>query len=261
MKKEIIKTAIFLILFILLNAYNCLATSSCPDAKELEELINKTFHKDLKIVKIVPSEIKGICAVEIKLGPVLRMIYVDSKGKYLLTGKIYDITTGENVTQKELGNINKLTPKDFKTLNKYIAFTIGKKGTTIYFVSDPICPYCRKAEKVVKEMAQKGIIKVHYVLYPLSFHPGAYEMCVSIICEHKGLKAYETGDIPTNQCKKGKKFIDDSKKFLNSKGIFGTPTYIFLDGRHYTGFLTEKQLIEMAHIKIKKRFHSPHSLP
>jgi len=252
MNKGILSKIIMALLIVLISSSNSLAASFCPNAKKLEKLINKTFHKNLKIVKIVPSEIKGLCAVEIKFGPILRMIYVDSKGRYLLTGKIYDISTGENITQKELGDINKLSPKDFKILNKYVAFTIGKKGTPIYFVSDPICPYCRKAEKVVKDMAKAGIIKAHFVFYPLSFHPEAYERCVSIICEHKGLKAYETGDIPSNQCEEGKKWIDNSKKFLHSKGIFGTPTYIFLDGRHYTGFLTKKQLIKMAHIKIKK---------
>ncbi len=254
------KTIIFLIICSFFNIHSVLA-ASCPNAKQLEILINKTFHKNLKIVKVTQSEIKGICAVEVKLGTLLRIIYVDSKARYLLTGKIYDIKTGENLTQKQLGDLNKLTPKELKTLDKYVAFTFGKKGTPIYFVSDPICPYCRKAEKVVKEMAEKGIIKAHYVLYPLSFHPGAYERCVSIICEHKGIKAYETGNIPSNQCKEGQKWIDKSKEFLNSKGIYGTPTYIFLDGRHYTGFLTEKQLIEMAHIKVRKKFHTPHKLP
>lgn len=75
------------------------------------------------------------------------------------------------------------------------------------------------------------------LLYPLAMHKGAREQCVAVLCDKKSYDDLEAGYKSDNQCAEGAKKVDDSIAFLSSKGITGTPTYIFPDGRFQSGAL------------------------
>ena len=74
-------------------------------------------------------------------------------------------------------------------------------------------------------------------MFPLPMHQGAREQCVAVICDKKGFDDLEKGYKSDNQCAEGTKLVDDSIALLSSKGITGTPTYIFADGRFQSGVL------------------------
>ncbi len=227
-------------------------TFACPSPQSLQKAIQKAFFTKITVTAVMPSPVKGLCEVIVRTDNLIRIIYTDPQGKFLITGKIFKISTGEDITQAEIGRLNRFSKNDFNTLKKYVVFSVGNKGPVIYFISDPVCPYCKRAAKIVKKMALDGLIQAKFVLYPLPFHPGAKQQSISIICDHKGLKAYETGYLSGNQCKSGRLEIKATKKFLNSKGIFGTPTYIFPNGTHYTGILNRNQIISIGELNIKK---------
>jgi thiol:disulfide interchange protein DsbC len=83
-------------------------------------------------------------------------------------------------------------------------------------------------------------------MYPLDIHKGAREMCVATICDKKGFDDLEGQYTSGNQCAAGAKIVDDTVAFLKGKGIGGTPTYIFENGRPHSGVLDEAGLRQKA---------------
>jgi thiol:disulfide interchange protein DsbC len=75
------------------------------------------------------------------------------------------------------------------------------------------------------------------LLFPLAMHKGAREQCVAVVCDKKGFDELENGYTSGNQCAEGAKLVDDTIALLSGKGITGTPTYIFPDGRTQSGVL------------------------
>jgi thiol:disulfide interchange protein DsbC len=131
-----------------------------------------------------------------------------------------------------------------KELDKLVAFTMGKKGPVVYLVTDPQCPYCKKAEEVLFPMAENGDITLKVLLFPLPFHKGAKEECISIICDKKGGEGLKNRYRSENQCDMGKKKVEDTISYLRKKGISGTPTHIFQDGRFQSGVMQKEALLQ-----------------
>jgi len=84
-------------------------------------------------------------------------------------------------------------------------------------------------------MANKGEIQVKVLLFPLPMHKGAREQCVAVVCDKKSFDDLENGYNSDNQCADGAKLVDGTIALLSSKGISGTPTYLFSDGRFQSG--------------------------
>ena len=88
-------------------------------------------------------------------------------------------------------------------------------------------------------MADKGEIQVKVLMFPLPMHKGAREQCVAVVCDKKGFDALESGYKSDNQCAEGAKLVDATIALLSSKGISGTPTYLFADGKFQSGLPTD----------------------
>jgi thiol:disulfide interchange protein DsbC len=74
-------------------------------------------------------------------------------------------------------------------------------------------------------------------MFPLAMHKGAREQCVAVVCDKKGFDDLENGYTSANQCAEGAKLVDDTVALLSGKGVTGTPTYLFADGRFQSGVL------------------------
>ena len=74
-------------------------------------------------------------------------------------------------------------------------------------------------------------------MFPLPMHKGAREQCVAVVCDKKSFADLEGGYKSDNQCAEGAKLVDGTIALLQSKGISGTPTYLFSDGRYQSGVL------------------------
>jgi len=75
------------------------------------------------------------------------------------------------------------------------------------------------------------------LLFPLAMHKGAREQCIAVVCDKKGFDDLENGYKSDNQCASGAKLVDETIALLSGKGITGTPTYLFSDGRFQSGVL------------------------
>lgn len=221
---------------------------ACPTVEQVQEGIKKVFNQNFEVKKVQPSkELPGICEAHVLVQERYNILYVDQSGKYFFAGNLIEIATGKNLTQEASQELNKLTADDVKKLSSFTAFTVGKKGPEVYFITDPQCPYCKKALPTIKKLAEEGKIKAHVVLFPLSIHPGAREQSIAIICDKKGLPGLESGYKSENQCEEGKKKIEGAESLLQAKGIRGTPSYIFPNGKVNVGMIdSEENLLKMV---------------
>lgn len=219
--------------------------ASCPDAAAVQEKVSATFAgRQVMVKKVTPSPMPGLCQVHVLAGEKNQILYTDASGRYLVLGQILDAQDKRNLTQAALEDLNRLSPEDLKMLKEYTAFTLGPDNApkTLYFVTDPQCPYCKQAETALEAMASEGVLSVRYILFPLPIHPGARESCIALICDKKGHDEFKSNYKSENQCPEGTEKIDAVMKFMQAHGIGGTPTYIFSDGTFRSGVMDRSAL-------------------
>ena len=225
---------------------NAGSAPDCPTKSNVEGMIMHTFNRPIKVVSVKKSEVSGLCEAVVSLNGQKRILYTDKTGEYIVNGQIFRIKDRQNITRNTIQELNKFTMPQLKTLDNLVAFEEGKgeKAKSFYFVTDPMCPYCKRAEQIFEPLIKEGKIKVKFLLFPLRFHKGAKEQSISIICDKKGLEGLKSQYKSDNQCEAGKKKVEDTIKFLQQKGITGTPTYIFSDGKFHSGVLQKGALLK-----------------
>jgi thiol:disulfide interchange protein DsbC len=239
---------------------NIIFCENCPTTVQVQQSVQSIMKRDVEIRGIKPTSFKGLCEVHVRISGRDNILYTNSDSEFLIFGHLIQSNTGENLTKKALEEYTRLSPNDVKQLKSYTAFSIGKSKVELFYITDPQCPYCKKGEKILKQMAENGEISVHFILYPLSFHKGAKEQCISIICDKKGLEGLETGYQSENQCVEGKNKIEATNLFMKEKGITGTPGYIFVDGIIHTGLLHEPHLRERLELPPPKIEDKPEKI-
>lgn len=220
------------------------ALAGCPTQAQVKENLERLTHSPAEIVEIRESALPGICEVAFRQRSRLQIAYTDAEARHFLFGRILEAVTGRNLTDESLAASNRLSAPDLEELAALTAFSIGSESApqSLYYVTDPQCPYCKTGEEDLKRMADEGKLYVRFLLLPLDFHKGAREQCISVICDKKGLEEFEKGYKSDNQCEEGRMIVESSIDFLRKKGINGTPTYIFPDGRIHAGLLKSAEL-------------------
>jgi thiol:disulfide interchange protein DsbC len=217
--------------------------AQCPQKEKIQQGIQKTFPKlQFEIIRIDPSRSGGLCQIQLKVGPLHHLLYVDSLGEFLLAGNLHELKTGRNLTQETVQLLNRLTPEELQQLESLTAFTLGQGKKVVYLVTDPQCPFCKQAESLVKKLIQPEDLSVRFIFFPLDSHKGAREQCISILCDNKGIEGFDSGYRSDNQCSEGIKKVNNTITFLQKKGINSTPTFIFMDGIYQSGMPTEEVL-------------------
>jgi thiol:disulfide interchange protein DsbC len=231
---------------------------ACPTANQLDKALHNLLPQaNLKVVKVEPSPVKGICQAVVNFGGLKTVLYTDQSGRYMLVGyrglaHIIDLQTKEDITKETIQELNRLSQKDLKELDKYVAFTYGHKGKVVYLFTDPECPFCQKLEPTLKKLADEGKIQIKVILFPLPFHPHAKEKAIAAVCQNLGWNSlqrdYWTEDkmkkLKQWQCEKGKKLVEESIKIGNKYKVAGTPTIITEEGKKVVGALPEPMLVK-----------------
>ncbi|WP_038054900.1 DsbC family protein [Thermodesulfobacterium hydrogeniphilum] len=249
---------LFIILFTLMSCKNGSTSSgNCPSVKTFQKNLD-TLLPGIKIEKIEKSPIHGLCEVIVKLSEVKKgLIYTDSKGKYIITGNIIDIKNKKNLTRNKLEEINKRIANHevLSKLDSLVDMVYGNSPNVVYLITDPLCPFCYKAEKIVDQLVKEGKLKVKVILIPLEkLHPGSTKVCVSLICDKKGysdlLAKYES----SNQCNVGKEKVNKNFNYiLKDLKIYAVPTFVFPDGEIKSGVLSPKYILNKFNKKENKK--------
>jgi thiol:disulfide interchange protein DsbC len=180
-------------------------------------------------VSFKPAPVKGLNEIWVTSlrNPknTFRLGYTDDKQRYFIPQLVKVKVTAENI----------------KELDKYVAFTYGNNpnAPTVYFVTDPECPFCKRIEPYLEKWVKEGKLNVKVVWFPLPFHRHAMAKAVSIMCHHKGWEGlkegYMSSDWNTEKCQQVKQKIEEGKEYLSQLGVKGTPTFIKPNGDMMTG--------------------------
>lgn len=219
---------------------------NCPSKDKFQQVLS-SLQPGIVIENIQKSPIDGLCEVTIQVSPEQKGIfYVDSKGQYIITGRILDLEKKKDLTEERLEALNRrfLSLQELSELEKKVAFTYGNSSNYVYFITDPDCPFCKKAEKVLEPLVKEGRISVKVVLYPLeALHPRAKNKAIALICDKKGFEELKKGYESKNQCAEGEKKVTETISFLNSLKIRATPTFVFPDGEVKMGLLNSETIL------------------
>ena len=218
-------------------------SAECPSAEKIQKGIRKIFPKlQFDLNKISQSEMPGLCQAQIKVGNQIYVLYSDHRGDFLISGNLFEIKNGRNLTMETQQAANRLSSEDMRTLETLSSFSLGTGKKIVYLATDPQCPYCKQAEAILKKLVAKEDLQVRFLMLPLDIHKGAKEQCIAIICDNKGVEGFDSGYQSNNQCPEGIKKIENTIAFLNKKGISSTPTFIFNDGIYISGLPAEEDL-------------------
>lgn len=223
------------------------SSNNCPSKEDVKKRL-ESVQKGIEIESVGKTPIDGICEVIVKLSDIQKGIfYIDSSGKYIFSGSIIDLQNLKNLTQEKLESINKkvLSKSDLSKLDKMTDIVYGKSNNVVYLITDPDCPYCKKAEAILDRLVKEGKITVKVILLPLEMlHPDAKAKAISLICDKKGFKELMEGYKSSNQCEIGKKKIDKNIDYLiNDLKVRATPTFIFPDGEMKSGIINETYIL------------------
>jgi thiol:disulfide interchange protein DsbC len=208
----------------------------------------KAGQKGFKVDAVRQSPVKGLC--EIQAGT--NILYFAPAENLIVSGNIFDFT-GRNYTKEKMEAItNESLGKTLSNLPLDKAITIGKGPVQVIEITDPDCPFCRRAS-VWLDSRSDVTRKVFFA--PLA-HPHAIEK-VKVILAAKDPEAeyhaYMHGEhdkdaaVPVVTDEKAKAMADEHLKLVNAAGVSGTPTF-YINGTVVVGADTEgiKKAIDKA---------------
>ena len=166
--------------FLTLCVLVIITTGASLQAATPEESFRKNF-PDIPVESVTPTDILGV--YEIVAGG--RIAYYAPGPEYLIIGEIVT-KERKNLTQ---ARTTELQGKKFKDLPLEKAVKIGSGPHTVIEITDPDCPFCRKASDY---FATRNDVTRYVFFYPIpALHPNAAAKVPYILCAIDRAKAYE----------------------------------------------------------------------
>jgi thiol:disulfide interchange protein DsbC len=214
-----------------------LASTTLAFAVTPGESLKKNF-PNIPVDSITPSNVSGL--YEVIAGQ--QVFYYAPDAECIVAGPII-MKGGRNLTaekqheleQKHLAAI----VQKVKDLPLDKALKIGNGKNRVIEITDPDCPYCRKAAEFFA--GRKDVTK-YVFFYPLDMHKQAEEKVRYILCAKDKAKAYEqamTGkldDMKFKACKDANvdTLLKAHKEVASQLGVTGTPFFI-INGQPVVG--------------------------
>jgi thiol:disulfide interchange protein DsbC len=190
---------------------------------------------------IEPSPIEGI--YEVMIGP--QLFYVSKDGDYLMTGKMYDIASREDLTTSKVSKAKAKAVEDIGEENMVI-FAPEKYKHTISVFTDIDCGYCRKLHNEIQQYNDLGI-RVRYLMFPRAgVGSPSYDKAVSVWCADDRKEAMTLSKagktIEQKTCENPVKAHMDVGKLV---GVQGTPAIVLPSGEMMPGYLPAARMSAM----------------
>jgi len=228
-------------IFALAIAALLLALPALADEAQIRRALEAKLGGD-RIDAVQETPLAGIFEVRIQGHEGPQIIYTDARGTYFLTGHLIDATRDLDLTAERL---RKLTAVEFSSLPLDLAVKIqrGNGKRTLAMFSDPYCPYCRKFERVLKQVDD---VTVYVFMYPV-IRPAAADHSRSVWCSKDRAKAWlelaasdqpKVPAAPANCANPVNKVLELGR----SLRVNGTPTLFFADGERSGGGMELAQL-------------------
>jgi len=178
-KEDRMRRALLVVLTVLAASSPVLAGKD-KELSKIESLIHQRF-PNLEFQEVTKSPVPGL--YEIHAGT--NVIYVDKPVEHLIFGAIYD-TNGRNLTDETRQELyRKMAQRLSRTFPSKTALHIKGKKPTVFLVTDPDCPYCRRE---LSELLSKGADL--YVIF-VTGHRYSYPHAVYVLTAKDKRKALE----------------------------------------------------------------------
>lgn len=162
------------------------------------------------------------------------VLYVDQNVTFVISGRMFDPVTREDLTQKRLDVALRV---DFKSLplERAIKTRRGDGSRVLVTFEDPNCPYCKR---LWQNMQDLNNVTIYTFLYPI-LSPQSHEKSRAIWCAKDRAQAWDEymvqGKTPPEPAEGCKHPLDENISLGRSLAINGTPTIVFADGSRSAG--------------------------
>jgi thiol:disulfide interchange protein DsbC len=208
-----------------------------PPAAADEAQIRKALAASLPDARVgAIRKLPGLELYEVVLNG-SNIVYSDAKGEVAFVGRMMDLRTHDNLTQKR---IEELTRVDFAALplERAIVSVKGSGARKVAVFSDPDCPYCKQLERELEGVTD---VTIYTFLYPLaSIHPDAPRKARLVWCAPDRASAWNElmlqGREPANggECPNP---VAENVALAGKLAIEGTPGIVFESGRLVPGLI------------------------
>ncbi|MCJ8326739.1 MAG: thioredoxin fold domain-containing protein [Campylobacterales bacterium] len=215
----------------------CLSLMSSLSAKEVSSKVLKEI-SSLEMLKSSGVKIQkvyienDVYLLEALIEGRLQTLFLTKDKKNLITGKVYDVNKGVELT----------IPINVAILKGKEGFSYGEGKDEYYLFTDPECPYCKKFESYFPQL--KKHVKINVLFYPLDFHKNAMDLAAFILSaktdESKAqamfvaepsLKAFKNKKYKKGEKEKLVKIIKEQMALGEKLGVRGTPTLFSVNGK------------------------------
>ena len=191
--------------------------------------------------RLAPSPLTGFFQMPLQG----RVVYVSADGRHLISGRIIDLETREDLTEVALAR-ERLSTLAAVPEESMIVFEAKEQARhTITTFTDIDCPYCRKMHAEMDDLNARGV-RVRYLLYPRAGFPSvSYDKAVSVWCapdQQAEMTLAKRGEMPEKRSCSNP--IEKHMALAQQLGLRGTPFTITDSGRVIGGYQPAAELIE-----------------
>lgn len=209
------------------------------DYSAVEEQI-RALAPQAKSIAISETPIDNLLMVQIN-GDI---VYATADGKYLVQGRVIDMTTREDLTEGAKAEVRRDLLASIDA-SKQITFAPEKPAYDLMVFTDIDCGYCRKLHAQMEEYNQQGIA-IHYLAFPRAgVGSASYEKFVSVWCagdQREAMTQAKLGAEPDPaQCDNP---IAEQYQLGLDLGVSGTPSLLTAEGQMIPGYVPPEQLRE-----------------
>jgi thiol:disulfide interchange protein DsbC len=190
----------------------------------------------VSIEHVSPSPVPGLYQAITDDG-ILGVLYVSPDGRYVLSGKLVDTKTREDLTERVLAKRRLAILGEVPEDRMIIYESSGETQHTVTIFTDIDCPFCRKLHREIGELNRLGI-RVRYLFYPRAGIPSfSYDKAVSVWCapdRRAEMTVAKSGTTPEQRrCANP---IEEHMALARRLGLTGTPFTITETGRVVPGY-------------------------
>ena len=212
-------------------------------AKDKFELVEEKIRElapSAKSIAVSETQMNGILQVQVE-GDI---VYATDDGRFLLQGRVIDMDTREDLTEKAKSGVRKELLAGIDP-SRQIDFVPSKTTYDLTVFTDIDCGYCRKLHSQMSEYNDQGIA-IHYMAFPRAgIGSASYDKFVSVWCaddQQTALTAAKTGTDPEpKQCDNP---IAEQYQLGIALGVTGTPAIMTSDGQLIPGYVPPETLRE-----------------
>ncbi len=223
--------------------------SSAPALTPVEKSIKETVEKHMeadgaKVESIRKTDMLGMYELHVEMHGADSMFYTDEKAKYILSGHVFDLDTGKDLTSARLSELNKINFNELP-FDSAIKMVKGNGKRVIAVFEDPNCGYCKRLRH---ELAGMDNVTVYTFMYNI-LAPDSSTKSKNVWCSQNRLKAWDDwmvgGKLPAAAPANCTATPNEQVLALGGKlHITGTPTIFYVDGSRTPGFLERAGLEE-----------------